>query len=89
MVVSASGASARNLFVESKLRLAERIQFNVNSAGSVARQIIRGSKSNDVLMHTARNFALQEYALENSETNLKRMASLATHLHVQMEALQK
>lgn len=40
-------------------------------------------------MHTARNFALQEYALENSESNLKRMSLLTTHLQFQLQAIQK
>lgn len=48
MAASATDASARSLFAESKLRLAERIQVNVNNIGSLAKQIQRGSKSNDV-----------------------------------------
>jgi len=36
-MASASSKSARNLFADSKRRLAERVQVNVNNAGSVAR----------------------------------------------------
>ena len=89
MAASVSGASARNLFAESKLRLAERIQVNVNGIGSLTRQILRGSKSNDILMHTSRNFALQEYAIENSEMNLKRMSLLSSHMQMQLDAIHK
>ncbi|KAL0280454.1 UNVERIFIED_CONTAM: hypothetical protein PYX00_001735 [Menopon gallinae] len=67
-MVSASSTSAKNLFVESKLRLADRVQVNVNNIAAVARQIQRGSKSNEVLMSAARNFVIQEAAIENSET---------------------
>lgn len=89
MALPSTASSARNLFTESKARLADRIQVNVNSAGSLARQIIRGSKSNETLMHTARNFALQEYAIDNSEMNLKRMQLLTNHLQLQLDNIQK
>ncbi|XP_063226797.1 uncharacterized protein LOC134533276 isoform X2 [Bacillus rossius redtenbacheri] len=48
-MASASSTSARSLFVDSKLRLADRVQVNVNNIASVARQIQRGSKSNENL----------------------------------------
>lgn len=47
-MASASSSSAKNLFSESKRRLADRVTGNVNSAASVARQIVRGSRSNEV-----------------------------------------
>jgi len=40
-------------------------------------------------MHSARNFASQEIAIENSENNLKRLQLLCAHLGVQQEALQR
>lgn len=45
---SASSSSARSLFVESKTRLADRVQINVNNVASVIRQLQRGSRSNEV-----------------------------------------
>lgn len=47
-MASASSTSARSLFVESKMRLADRVQVNVNNIASLARQIQRGSKSSEV-----------------------------------------
>lgn len=47
-MASASSSSAKHLFNDSKKRLADRIGVNVNNIGSVARQIVRGSKSNEV-----------------------------------------
>lgn len=47
-MASASSTSARSLFGESKSRLADRVQVNVNNIASVARQIQRGSKSSEV-----------------------------------------
>ncbi|KAL3183035.1 hypothetical protein MRX96_006822 [Rhipicephalus microplus] len=81
--MTSSESSARSLFVESKERLCDRIQVNVNSVGSLARQVVKGSKSSETLMHTARNFALQEHALHNSEVNL------VTTLQLQADAIQK
>lgn len=89
MTTVSSASSARNLFVESKARLSERIQVNVNTIGSLTKQIVKGSKSPETLMHTARNFALQEYAIENSEVNLRKMDLLVTHLHLQLDAIER
>ncbi|XP_076652377.1 BLOC-1 related complex subunit 7 isoform X2 [Halictus rubicundus] len=86
-MASASSTSARSLFVESKMRLADRVQVNVNNIASLARQIQRGSKSSDILMHSAKNFAQQEHGLENAETNLKKLTLIVTHLQFQMESL--
>lgn len=87
--MTSSASSARSLFVESKERLCDRIQVNVNSVGSLARQVVKGSKSSETLMHTARNFALQEHALHNSEVNLCKMQNLVTNLQLQADAIQK
>lgn len=88
-MASASSTSARSLFVESKMRLADRVQVNVNNIASLARQIQRGSKSGEILMHSARNFAQQEHGLEAAETNLKKLALVATHLEYQMESINR
>lgn len=58
-MASASSTSAKNLFVDSKTRVAERVQVNVNNMGSICRQVNRGSQSADMLTHSARNMALQ------------------------------
>lgn len=47
-MASASSSSAKLLFQDSKKRLADRVAININNAGSVARQIHRGSKSTEV-----------------------------------------
>ncbi|XP_046981033.1 BLOC-1-related complex subunit 7 [Schistocerca americana] len=88
-MASASSTSARSLFLDSKMRLAERVGVNVSNIGSVARQIQRGSKSNEVLMHAARNFALQEHSIDNSEANLRKLQLIAAHLGYQQESLMK
>ncbi|CAG2056130.1 unnamed protein product [Timema podura] len=42
-----------------------------------------------ILMHAARNFALQEHAINNSESNLKKLQLISAHLGYQQESLMK
>ncbi|KAK9880510.1 hypothetical protein WA026_011749 [Henosepilachna vigintioctopunctata] len=86
-MASASSTSAKFLFVDSKVRLADRVQINVNNISSLARQITRGSKSNEILMYSARNFAAQEHIIDNSEKNLKKLLLLSAHLSYQQESI--
>ncbi|RZF32813.1 hypothetical protein LSTR_LSTR011459 [Laodelphax striatellus] len=88
-MASASSKSAKSLFNESKARLADRVQINVNNIASVARQIQRGSKSNEILMHSARNFALQQHALENTDQNIRKLQVNAVQLKLQYEPISK
>ncbi|XP_031776713.1 BLOC-1-related complex subunit 7 [Nasonia vitripennis] len=86
-MASASSTSARSLFVESKIRLADRVQVNINNIASLTRQIQRGSKSNEILMQAARTFAQQEQGLESTEANLKKLSLITTHLEFQLNAI--
>ncbi|CAH0556499.1 unnamed protein product [Brassicogethes aeneus] len=88
-MASASSTSARSLFADSKMRLADRVQVNVNNISSLARQITRGSKSSEILMHSARNFAALEQSMENTENNLKKMQLLCVHLGYQQDSMIK
>lgn len=88
-MASASSSSAKNLFSDSKRRLAERVAVNVNNASSVARQIVRGSKSNEILMQAAKNFAYHESTVDNSIQNLKKMEIIFQHLNYQYDAIQQ
>lgn len=80
-MASASSTSAKNLFNDSKRRLAERVQVNVNNIGSITRQIQRGSKSHEMLAQTAKNFCQAESTMENTFNNLQKMQVLMAHLN--------
>ncbi|KAJ8683994.1 hypothetical protein QAD02_019786 [Eretmocerus hayati] len=88
-MTSASSTSAKSLFVESKMRLADRVQVNINNVASLTRQIQRGSKSNEILMQAAKSFAQQEQSLENAEVNLKKLGLVMTHLEYQLDAIEQ
>lgn len=63
VMASASSSSAKNLFNDSKRRLADRVVGTVNNVASVGRQIVRGSRSNDVCI---RNFVNSSFVLKLS-----------------------
>ncbi|CAG9792653.1 unnamed protein product [Diatraea saccharalis] len=88
-MTSASSSSARSLFAESKQRLAERVQVNMNNISSLARQIQRGSKSNELLSKASRDFAATENLMESSEENLKKMHLISVHMGYQFENINK
>ncbi|XP_011668371.1 BLOC-1-related complex subunit 7-like [Strongylocentrotus purpuratus] len=70
-------------------RLPLKIQENVTDLGSLTRQVLRSSKSNEMLLHAAKNFASQEGTVESSLQTLKKMDILASHLRFQAEAIER
>lgn len=78
----------RVVSLEGKTKLPVKIQETITDAGAVCRQMIKGSKANEQLTVVIRNFALQEAAVDNSESNLKRMAILTHQLKSQADNLQ-
>ncbi|XP_063369655.1 BLOC-1-related complex subunit 7 [Cydia strobilella] len=88
-MTSASSSSARSLFAESKQRLAERVQVNMNNISSLTRQIQRGSRSNELLTKAAREFVATENIMEGAEENLKKMHLIGVHMGYQFENIHK
>ncbi|XP_063387916.1 BLOC-1-related complex subunit 7 [Cydia fagiglandana] len=88
-MTSASSSSARSLFAESKQRLAERVQVNMNNISSLTRQIQRGSRSNELLTKAAREFVAIENIMEGAEENLKKMNLIGVHMGYQFENIHK
>jgi ribosomal protein S1 len=86
-MASASSTSAKNLFGDSKRRLSERVQVNVNNLGSVTRQVQRGSKTHEMLTQTAKNFSQAESTMENSFNNLQKMQVLLAQLNQQEQSI--
>ena len=88
-MASASSTSAKNLFVESKRRLAERVQVNINNVGSITRQMQRGSKSNEMLQATARNFCQTESTMDNTLCNLQKLQVVSAQTAYQQNEVAK
>lgn len=86
-MASASSSSARNLFQESKRRLSDRVQTNVNNIGSLAKQILKGSKSNEMLAHSTKNFCQTEGTMESSFNHLQKMQVILAQLNQQEQTV--
>ena len=67
LMASASSSSARILFGDSKSRINQRVQYTVQGLGSLAKNVVRTSKSTEILTHSAKSFAQQEGIIETSE----------------------
>ncbi|XP_038064721.1 BLOC-1-related complex subunit 7-like [Patiria miniata] len=70
-------------------RLPIKLQENVADLGGLAKQILRGSKSNEHLMQAARNLATHEANVDNSAHNLKKMSLMVSQLQFQAEAIER
>ena len=59
-------------------------QANINSIGSLARQIQRGSKSQEILGQTVKNFATVESTVASTENNIAKLQvdSIPTFVHM-------
>ncbi len=80
---------ASNWNQETKARLSDKVAQNMNDVASLTRQIIRGSKSSELLDKASKNFAHQESSIEGSSITLKKMGLLASHLQFQADAIEK
>lgn len=103
-MTSASSTSAKHLFSDSKNRLAERVNQNISNINSVARQIVRGSKSNEVssflflstistflfqiLSQAAKHTAQCESLMDNTATTLHKIELIRKHISYQHEAIE-
>lgn len=91
-MASCSSSSARFLFSDSKRRLADRVSVNVNNGASVARQIVRGSKSSEVSfpipqLDTA--IELMFFRLQMMMQSAKQFANQESAIDRTMDALKK
>ncbi|KAH8373763.1 hypothetical protein KR200_002290 [Drosophila serrata] len=87
-MASASSSSARHLFDDSKKRLCARVGVNVNNLGSVARQVVRGSKTNEIMHQTLKNFTQVDVVSDYSHQNLQKMTLILQHVGYQYDVMQ-
>ncbi|XP_030554137.1 uncharacterized protein LOC115757843 isoform X2 [Drosophila novamexicana] len=87
-MASASSSSARHLFDDSKKRLCARVGVNVNNLGSVARQVVRGSKTNEIMHQTLKNFTQVDVVSDYSNQNLQKMTLILQHVGYQYDVME-
>ncbi|XP_019737777.1 BLOC-1-related complex subunit 7 [Hippocampus comes] len=56
---------------------------------ALTRQVLKVSRSQELLGQAARNMVIQEDAILHSEDSLRKMSIITTHLQYQQEAIQK
>lgn len=66
-MASASSSSAKILYGDSKARINQRVKYTIDAIGSLSRNLVRTSKSSDVLMQAAKTSSYQEGILESAE----------------------
>ncbi|KAM9012304.1 BLOC-1-related complex subunit 7 [Guaruba guarouba] len=89
--MSASGAAdAQARFGQSvKGLLTEKVTSCGTDVIALTKQVLKGSRSAELLGHAAKNMVTQEDAILHSEDSLRKMAIITTHLQYQQEAIQK
>lgn len=79
----------RSLYEDSRIKLCEKMVQNVHNVGSLCRQIIKASRTNDILAHSAKNFATQiDAQINEGETNLKKWHSTMANLNEQLNQIE-
>ena len=63
-------------------------QANINSIGSLSRQIQRGSKSQEILQQTVKNLTSCEASIASSEVSLARLQVVLAQLQSQHQSVE-
>ncbi|XP_074089916.1 BLOC-1-related complex subunit 7 isoform X1 [Macrotis lagotis] len=88
--MAAGAPDAQSRFGQSvKGLLTEKVNACGTDVIALTKQVLKGSRSSELLGQAARNMVLQEDAILHSEDSLRKMAIITTHLQYQQEAIQK
>ena len=79
----------RLLYEESRKNLCNKLANNIQSTGSVCRQIVKGSKSNDILSSVAKNFSSCDTQIITTELNLKKIGLTIKHFDEQLGTIDR
>jgi len=86
-----SGGGATNKIpLEGRVRLPSKVTEVIQDAATVATQIVKSSRSTELLGTTIKNFVLQgDAAIDNCSSNIRRLSVLVSHLTVQADNVEK
>ena len=87
--MSANHFQTRVLYEESRQNLCDKIAANIQSAGSITRQIVKGSKTSDILSNCAKNFAQCDSQIANTEANIKKIGISVKHFDEQLDTINR
>lgn len=80
-----SGLVPNNEFRE---RLVEKVQLNVTETGKLAQQLLKSSRSHEILSQTTKQFVNQEGAIANSQELLKHSGRIIAEMESQFADIQ-
>ncbi|NXG51295.1 BORC7 protein, partial [Psilopogon haemacephalus] len=84
MAAAAGAADAQARFGHSvKGLLTEKVTSCGTDVIALTKQVLKGSRSAELLGQAARNMVMQEDAILHSEDSLRKMAIITTHLQYQ------
>ena len=75
----------RPIYEDSRRALCEKIGANIQSAGSIVRQVVKGSRASDILLNSARNFSTIEANITSTELNLQKANLSQKQFHQQLD----
>lgn len=79
----------RPLYEESRARMCERVTGNIQSIGSICRQVLKGSRSGDIMANSAKQFSLVDANIVSTETNIKRLQSVVGNFDAQLRSIDR
>lgn len=88
-MASASTTSARTLFADSKMRLADRVQVNVNNIASLARHMVRGSKSTEVISNKSHRYLAPQPVVSDADAFGSQLCPTGSSNREQREQFEK
>ncbi|KAG9484867.1 BLOC-1-related complex subunit 7 isoform X2 [Eleutherodactylus coqui] len=83
MAASADGQTKYGQSV--KGLLTEKVSTCGADVIALTKQVLKGSRSSELLGHAARNMVMQEDSILHSEDSLRKMAIITTHLQYHVE----
>ena len=72
--------SGSQLYAESRDRLSQRLQSSVTNTGSIARQVVKGSKCAETLNQAVKVTTSLDTVIESTESNLRKSEAMTHHM---------
>lgn len=82
-----SNLQSRALMEDSCYRICSRVSSNIQNVDHLCRQMLKGSRTNDILSMAAKNMAGCETQFASSEINLNKMMMTTKHFNQQLHQI--
>lgn len=82
-----SNLQSRALMEDSCYKICSRVSSNIQNVDHLFRQVLKGSRTNDILTATAKNMSTCETQLATSEINLNKMMATTKNFNQQLHQI--